>query len=397
MPAASARLPRALHPVAWWVWAIALATAASRTSNPLLLALIFGVLGLVVTARRTDAPWARAFRYYLMMALIVITIRVVFRSVFASGITEQDTILFRLPQLDTPQWYAGIQIGGPVSLQATLAAAIDGMRLACLLCCIGAANSLANPKRALKNLPGALYELGVAVTVSLSVAPQLVESVQRVARARRLRAGKTKGFRALRAIALPVLHDALDRSLRLAAAMDSRGYGRTGTATPASRRITGVLMLTGMAGLCVGAYGLLDTTVPSVLGFGGFAAGLVLSAAGLVLGGRRVSRSRYRPDPWQWPEWTVAGCGIVSAVVLSMGTGYDPAALNPELYPLRWPSLPLLPTAAILLAGLAAFASPPPPLTGAANPPVGKGNQPTVRPQSRRLANVHSDSHQRQG
>lgn len=87
MLAASARLPRALHPVAWWVLAVALATAASQTSNPLLLALIFGVLGLVVTARRTDAPWARAFKYYLIMALIVIAVRVVFRSVFASGIT----------------------------------------------------------------------------------------------------------------------------------------------------------------------------------------------------------------------------------------------------------------------------------------------------------------------
>ncbi|MBB5871734.1 energy-coupling factor transport system permease protein [Allocatelliglobosispora scoriae] len=355
------RLPRALHPVAWWLWAIALATAASRTSNPLLLLLIFAVLGLVVTARRTDAPWARGFRYYLFMALIVIAIRIVFRSIFASGITPEDHILFELPHLPTPDWYAGVQVGGPVSLEATLSAAVDGLRLACLLCCIGAANSLANPKRALRILPGALYELGVAVTVSLSVAPQLVESVQRVARARRLRAGRAKGFRALRSIAIPVLHDALDRSLRLAAAMDSRGYGRTGSATRGSRRLTGLLMLSGMAALCIGVYALLDPSVPRELGAVGFGAGLVLCAAGIALGGRRVSRSRYRPDPWRWPEWAVAGCGLVTALVLNLGTGYDPAALNPSLYPLQWPTLPILPVAAILVAALAAFASPPPP------------------------------------
>ena len=37
----TARLPRDLHPVAWWIWALGLAAAASFTTNPyLLLALI---------------------------------------------------------------------------------------------------------------------------------------------------------------------------------------------------------------------------------------------------------------------------------------------------------------------------------------------------------------------
>jgi len=42
------RLPRSLHPVAWWIWAISLAAAASRTSNPLLLLLIFAVISLIL-------------------------------------------------------------------------------------------------------------------------------------------------------------------------------------------------------------------------------------------------------------------------------------------------------------------------------------------------------------
>ena len=165
------RVPRALHPLAWWLWALGLATAVSRTTNPLLLALVLAVLGFVVASRQGTAPWARAFRYYLWMAVIVIGIRIVFRSIFTSGITPADHILFSLPHIPTPSWYAGIQIGGPVSLEATLSAAFDGLRLACLICCVGAANSLANPRRVLRVLPGALYELGVAVTVSVSVAP----------------------------------------------------------------------------------------------------------------------------------------------------------------------------------------------------------------------------------
>lgn len=375
------RLPRMLHPLAWWIWALALATAVSRTNNPLLLFLVLAVLGYVVSARRTAAPWARGFKYYLYLALTVVLIRVVFRAVFATGITPHDHFLFSLPHIPTPDWYAGIQIGGPVSLEAVLSAATDGLRLACMLCCIGAANTLANPKRALRVLPGALYELGVAVTVAISVAPQLVQSVQRVSRARKLRAGRTQGLRGLRGIVVPVLEDALERSLRLAAAMDSRGYGRAGTATRRSRRVTSALMLLGMCGLCAGAYGLLDATAPAFLGFPAMAVGAALCIAGLRIGGRRVTRTTYRPDPWRASEWAVAGSGVLSAILLFGNLGYDPAQLNPTLYPLMWPDLPLVPTLAILLAGGAGFLAPPP-ATPASPPGTPHRTSTPVRPGS---------------
>jgi energy-coupling factor transport system permease protein len=355
------RIPRELHPVAWWIWAGGLAVAANRTTNPLLLLLTVAVLGFVVTHRRGNAPWARAFRYYVIAAGVLVIFRVVFRSVFGSAITSTDHILFYLPHIPTPKWYAGIQIGGPVSLEATLSAAVDGLRLGTMLCCIGAANALANPKRALRVLPGALYELGTAVAVSISLAPQLIESVQRVARARRLRAGRRRGWRALHSIAIPVLADALDRSLMLAAAMDSRGYGRTGRVTAASRRVTAALMVTGMLGLCVGAYGVLDGTAPRFLGAPALAAGLLVCCAGLMLGGRRVTRTKYRPDPWRAAEWIVSACGITSAVLLYLGTGYSAADLNPSFYPLQFPPLPVAPVIAILIAAIPAFVAPPPP------------------------------------
>jgi energy-coupling factor transport system permease protein len=45
--------------------------------------------------------------------------------------------------------------------------------------------------------------------------------------------------------------------------------------------------------------------------------------------------------------------------------GYNPAAVNPSVYPLQWPSLPLIPAVAILAAALAAVVAPPPPPTTA--------------------------------
>jgi energy-coupling factor transport system permease protein len=337
-----------LHPLAWWAWALGLAVAVSRITNPLLLLLVLAVVAFVVAHRRSDAPWARAFKYYLVLALIVIGIRIVFRAVFATGIEPGDHVLFTLPTVHTPSWYAGV-----------LTAACDGLRLGTMLCCIGAANVLANPKRALRALPGALYELGVAVVVALSVAPQLVESVQRVRRARRLRGASGTRRRAIRGIAIPVLEDALERSLRLAAAMDSRGYGRTGTVTRGARHLTAAMLLTGLAGLCVGAYGLLDATAPRVLGLTATLGGAALCVAGLVLGGRRVRRTRYRPDPWRLPEWVVTATGVLVATVVVAGVGFDPAELTPSFSPLAWPSLPIVPVVVILLAALGGLAAPP--------------------------------------
>ena len=359
-PNGAARIPRALHPIAWWIWALGLAVAVSRTTNPLLLVLVLGVLGLVVSSRRTRAPWARAFKYYLALAGVIIVIRIVFRVIFAAPVSLGDHVLFDLPTLHTPGWYAGIQVLGPVTLEAVLAAAVDGLRLGTLMCCIGAANALANPRRALRVLPGALYELGIILVVAISIAPQLVESIQRVRNARRLRAGSEKGLRALGGILMPVLEDALDRSLLLAAAMDSRGYGRQGTDTPRTRRLTGGLLVAGLLGLCAGAYGLLDGTAPSLLGLPSLAVGAVLCVAGLVLGSRRVTRTTYRPDPWLWPEWVVAGCGVLTAVVFFVTSSYDPLNLTPVISPLAWPTLPLVPTLAVLLCALPAVVAPPP-------------------------------------
>ena len=352
------RLPRGLHPMAWWVWALGLAVAASRTTNPILLALLIATLALVVNARRSDPPWARGFRSYLLLGLVVVAIRAAFRCLFGGDIdVTGQHLLVRLPQVPLPSWAAGVQVGGPITLEATLGALYGGLGLATLLCCIGAANTLANPKRALAVLPGALYELGVAAVVALSVAPQLIESLGRVRRARQLRGDRARRPRAWRGVIVPVLEDALERSLRLAAAMDSRGYGRSAGASRRSRRVTGALLVTGLFGCCIGVYGLLDGSQSTSLGIPALVAGALLCCGGLAAGSRRVRRTRYRPDPWALPEWVVAASGAVPAVVLLT---VGPSGLNPSTSPLVWPSLPLLPAAALILAALPAVAAPPP-------------------------------------
>ncbi|WP_436849290.1 energy-coupling factor transporter transmembrane component T [Streptomyces massasporeus] len=347
-----------LHPGAWWLWALALGTAATRTTNPLLLALLITVSAYVVATRRPDTPWSRSYGAFVKLALAVILIRLLFAIVLGSPIPGTHTLL-TLPELPLPAWAQGIRLGGEVTAEALTFALYDGLRLATLLICVGAANALANPSRLLKSLPGALYEMGVAVVVALTFAPNLIADVQRLRAARRLRGRPDKGIRGLLHVGLPVLEGALERSVSLAAAMDARGYGRTAQVPPAVRRTTAVLTLGGLLGVCAGTYGLL-TAEGAAYGFPLLLVGLAAALAGLKLGGRRSPRTRYRPDRWDVGAWLVVASGVAVAALLALAAARDPATLHPGVVPLVAPALPLWPAAAVLLGLLPAFVAPDP-------------------------------------
>jgi energy-coupling factor transport system permease protein len=350
------RLPRQLHPAAWWLWALCLATVASRTTNPLLLGLVAAVAGFVVAARRPATPWGRSYAAFLRLGLLVLAVRMLIEIVF--GVTGTGTVVFTLPEVPLPDWMAGVSIGGPVTTDELVLAFYQGLQLAVLLACIGAANALASPMRLLKLMPGALYEAGVAVTVALSFAPQAVASLKRIRDARRLRGRPTRGLRSWRGLALPVLEDALVHSIALAAAMDARGFGRRGDVSDRTRRLTVTLTLGGLLAIAAGSYGLLTTDAPRALGLPLLAVGAAVAAAGLAVGGRRSGRTRYRPDVWSVAEWLVAATGITALVTVAVTGQVDPLAINPTTSPLVMPPLPVLPTVGVLLAMLPAWAAP---------------------------------------
>lgn len=336
-----------------------MAVAASLLTNPVLLALIVAVVTFVVSSRRTDSPWARAFRLYVWLGVSIVVVRVVLHLLV--GLKWGDIRLFWLPTVTLPSWAAGIQLGGTVYLEGLLAAVLLGCRLAVMIVCIGAANALANPKRLLRSVPGALQEIGTAVVVSVAVAPQLAESVQRVLRARRLRGETGRRLRAVRQVALPVLQDTLDRSIALASAMDSRGYGRGTGPARSTRRWSAVASLAGIIALTIGLYGLLDTTTPRYLGAPSLGAGLALCLLGLWLGGRGSRRTAYRPDPWRWPETATVLAGAAAAAAVVLTARSDPDVLAMPLQPLGWPALPPLAAVGILLGALPALLTPEPP------------------------------------
>lgn len=352
------QLPRRLHPGAWWLWALGLLAAATQTTNPLLLGLIITGCGLTVAARRSDARWARGYRAYLMVAAVVVGVRVAFRILLGGDFG--DHALFTLPRLPLPDAMGGVAVGGVITLEEVLAGLYDGLRLGTILVCVGAANTLADPRRLVGSLPRAVGALATSVVVALSLAPQLVESLGRVRRARRLRGETGGGWRATQALLVPVLEDTLHRSLSLAASMDSRGYGRWHDR--GGRRLTRALAWLGLASMCLGMFALL-TTPGTIAPVALLLAGLLGSGAGLYRLGRGQARTRHRPDPWNLPEWVVALVGLAAALGIFLTGVLDAGVLHPSLQPLVWPLAHPLAIVSLLTAMLPAVAAPPLPRT----------------------------------
>lgn len=302
------------HPIAWWVWAAGLAIVSTHASHALASSVLIGVIVLVVVSCRVDSPWGRVFPMYLVLAAAIVVVRVIFYVLV--GLKTGGDVILGLPRIPLPDWAGGIELLGPISLSGLGTAASAGLALAALILCFGAAIALTDPRRALRSLPASLHLLGTAAVVAVTLSPQIIQSWQRVQRAQRLRGLRLRGARAVVATSIPVLEDALDRSLALAASMDSRGYAQ---GDAARSKPVGVMMLGALLTAAIGIYALLDSTTLPLLGPTLLGVAAVVAIAGSVLASARLHRSRYRPDPWTLPATLVTTSGVGAALIAILG------------------------------------------------------------------------------
>jgi len=211
------------HPLTWWIFSGALALAIARVNSPLFAVAAVGVMSVIVFTQRDDAPWGRSFNATLKLSVWIIAFRAMIGVLI--GVPIPGTTLFSIPIVPLPSWMPGIRIGGAVTLERLSSSISEGIIICAILVVFGAAASLTSPHHLLRVLPVYIYEFGISVVIATSVLPQLVTAVSRIRMAQRLRGQKTHGVKAFRRIALPLLEESLARSLDLAAAMDSRGYG----------------------------------------------------------------------------------------------------------------------------------------------------------------------------
>src|SRR5699024_11273787 len=115
----------------------------------------------------------------------------------------------------------------------------------------------------------------------------------------------------------------------------------------------GVLLIAGLCGICLGAYASQDLTLSRSLAFIASAVGCALAVCGLVVAGRGVERTHYRPDRWQIAELVVVASGVVASGAFLLTASRGPLGITVSVA--KWPPLPWAPFVALLVGLLRAW------------------------------------------
>lgn len=300
-------LNKKIAPGTWWLLALALMIVSGASGNIVTLFVLISLTISLVLIFREEAPWSKSLGFYLALALSVVVIRVGFRIIFNTQNPADQTII-PLPQLSLNLGFGPeVDLFGNVGAITLNAGLTDGLRLAAIILAVAMASSLANPRKLLKSTPGILYEVASAVSVAINLAPQLISSLQRVKKARELR-GRSKGLSNLAGIIIPVLEDAIDSSIALAASMDARGFGRRGALSGKMLFLIRISSLSAIAFLAIGSFmllagGLVELAL-SLLGFGTIAIMLAIR-----LSSRTNIRTRFEPAKFSNLDYAVISLG----------------------------------------------------------------------------------------
>jgi len=296
-----------LHPWAWVGWLAAVLVALSTTRNPLHLTLILLCIGMV-----RMAPGARQEASYspvspVRFALVVVPLAGLFNAATAHF---GDTVLLRLPE--------GLPvIGGPITLEALVFGAINGLVLSGILAAFATFNQALPIRALIRLIPRAFYPLAVVISIGVTFVPVTVRQFQQIREAQAVRGHRVRGLRGWLPLFMPLLIGGMERALQLAEAMTARGFvsAEQGSQDTASR----VAVLMGLVAL-LGGWLLRLVWGRETLGMG-----LMLGGAGMILVtlwvlGRRVPRTTYRSEPWTWRDGVVAvGAALTLAAFLIPG------------------------------------------------------------------------------
>jgi energy-coupling factor transport system permease protein len=323
---------------AWLIWTLSAAVLTMLTRNPLYIVIILLAVRLVaLTWEQEDA----AFKLPLLrLLLIILLFSTLFNMLFAH---VGQIVLVTLPA----GWPL---VGGPLTLEAAVYGAVNGLMLFTLLLVFIAFNNIVPGSDLVHLTPRAFHNLGLVVLIALTYVPETRRHWQKIRDAQAIRGHQIRGWQDWRPILIPLLVGGMERAMALAEAMVSRGYGAT-TQTGQPLLVQALLLL----GLGAAFAGWL---LSFWLGWPGW----VLMGSGVVVLllliwalGEQVSLRRYGRRFWTWRETMVVLTAVFPLLLFLLPL---PFIDRSSLYYSPYPQLGLPPFNVLLGLALALLAVP---------------------------------------
>jgi energy-coupling factor transport system permease protein len=312
-----------MQPAAWVAWVLLVMVVALATTNPLYLAILLLCVLLVAALAPREGIGITSFRTLLVFGLTMLLISVTVATINGN---YGDHILFTIPGPRVPHWMGGLRLGGPVSAEGLVAAAIRGLAILVIFLSFGVFNGAVSPYRVLRSTPAPLFHASLVVTIGLSLLPASIEDLKRIREMRMLR-GAGGGIRDLPALVVPAVLGGLERSMRLAEAMEARGYAAA-SAPPRSARVAAA----------ASAPALIAATWLWFYSHDGRPMGAALGIAGVLLLGywawcssraSRTTRLHYVPLPRPERAGALASYSLAATVLVARLAGWDGLTYNP--------------------------------------------------------------------
>ena len=300
---------------AWCAWVLMVGVLALSTSNPFYLAIILLCVFLVAAMAPRTSTAVAGFRTLLVFGLIMFAVSLVIATINGN---YGDHILFTVPGPEVPEWLGGLRLGGPVSAEGLVAASIRGLAILCVLLAFGVFNGAVTPHQLLRSAPAALFHASLIVSIGLTLLPSSIEDLRRIREMRALR-GAPGGIRQIPALVVPSVIGGLERSMRLAEAMEARGYAAT---PPPSRvpRLIGTTAVPLLLFAAVGWFYYAPLRIPAVVAAGAAVGCLVYWSWSA---GRARQTSRLRDEPVPFAERVLIAGSLVLALLAVGGPAND--------------------------------------------------------------------------
>jgi energy-coupling factor transport system permease protein len=179
-----------IDPRTWLLWTLLTMVLAVINRNPLVAIVVLLIALAVESAGRINQSRRLPFSP-IRIAGVVIVLSSVYNGL---AVHVGNTVLFQVPN-----WLP--YFGGPVTLEALVFGASNGLTLAVIFTIFAVFNQMTATHDLIGLMPRGLHDVGVVVSIALTFIPQTTASIARISEAQAVRGHRIRGPRDL----LPLL------------------------------------------------------------------------------------------------------------------------------------------------------------------------------------------------